>query len=126
MRIVSLIHGDCLQVHCPIESCGLAFLNPPFDDEFGQSANRRFDVLFLPHFARWLEPAARVLELAEGGYIERSEPVVLIDSAVLARATWQPGCVWRPAGKNVVLELPRLQRLSTNWWGPNRMAGFAG
>jgi hypothetical protein len=26
-----LIHGDCLDVHCPVESCGLAFLNPPYD-----------------------------------------------------------------------------------------------
>jgi len=23
-----LIHGDCLDVHCPVESFGLAFLNP--------------------------------------------------------------------------------------------------
>src|SRR6266568_452222 len=26
-----LIHGDCLDVHCPVESCGLAFLNPTYD-----------------------------------------------------------------------------------------------
>ena len=26
-----MIHGDCLDVHCPVESCGLAFLNPPYD-----------------------------------------------------------------------------------------------
>src|SRR6516162_2262866 len=24
-----LIHGDCLDVHCPVESLGLVFLNPP-------------------------------------------------------------------------------------------------
>jgi hypothetical protein len=24
-----MIHGDCLDVHCSVESCGLAFLNPP-------------------------------------------------------------------------------------------------
>ena len=24
-----LIHGDCLEVHCPVESAGLLFLNPP-------------------------------------------------------------------------------------------------
>ena len=23
-----IIHGDCLDVHCPVESCGLAFLAP--------------------------------------------------------------------------------------------------
>ena len=24
-------HGDCLEAHCPVESFGLAFLNPPYD-----------------------------------------------------------------------------------------------
>jgi len=32
-----IIHGDCLDVHCPVESCGLAFLNPPYDWTAGEA-----------------------------------------------------------------------------------------
>jgi predicted RNA methylase len=49
-----VIHGDALSAHARIESFGLAYCNPPFDAEFGESGNQRFEVLFLSHFARWL------------------------------------------------------------------------
>ena len=26
-----VIHGDCSQVHSPVESCGLAFFNPSYN-----------------------------------------------------------------------------------------------
>jgi len=49
-----VIQGDALSAHARIESFGLAYCNPPFDAEFGESGNQRFEVLFLSHFARWL------------------------------------------------------------------------
>ena len=51
-----VIQGDALNTHSRIESFGLIYANPPFDDEFGESGNRRFEVLFLSHVARWLVP----------------------------------------------------------------------
>jgi hypothetical protein len=51
-----VIQGDALSAQARVESFGLIYANPPFDDEFGQSGNRRFEVLFLSHFARWLVP----------------------------------------------------------------------
>ena len=51
-----VIQGDALNAHSRVESFGLIYANPPFDDEFGESGNRRFEVLFLSHFARWLVP----------------------------------------------------------------------
>src|SRR6266498_2486942 len=51
-----VIQGDALSAHTRVESLGLTYCNPPFDAEFGQSGNQRFEVLFLSHFARWLVP----------------------------------------------------------------------
>jgi SAM-dependent methyltransferase len=51
-----LIHGDCLDVHCPVESFGLAFLNPPYDWTVGEGRNERTERVFLTHTYRWLKP----------------------------------------------------------------------
>ena len=51
-----VIQGDALSAHARVESFGLIYCNPPFDAEFGESGNQRFEVLFLSHFARWLVP----------------------------------------------------------------------
>ena len=51
-----VIQGDALSAHARVESFGLTYANPPFDVEFGESGNQRFEVLFLSHFARWLVP----------------------------------------------------------------------
>jgi hypothetical protein len=51
-----VIHGDALSAHARVESFGVIYANAPFDAEFGESGNQRFEVLFLAHFARWLVP----------------------------------------------------------------------
>jgi len=56
-----VIQGDALGAHARVESFGLAYCNPPFDAEFGESGNHRFEVLFLSHFARWLVPGGVLL-----------------------------------------------------------------
>jgi hypothetical protein len=69
-----LIHGDCLEVHCRIESFGLAFLNPPYDWIMGQGRSERTERVFLAHTYRWLKtggilvlvvPAEHVRECGE-------------------------------------------------------------
>jgi Uncharacterised methyltransferase family (DUF6094) len=69
-----LIHGDCLEVHCPVESFGLLFLNPPYDWAIGDTRSERMERVFLAHTYRWLKaggililvvPAAHVRECAE-------------------------------------------------------------
>ena len=45
-------------------------------------------------------PAAKIRELAEGGYIDRSEPVVLIGECGTGRVIWRRDCVWQRAGKS--------------------------
>ena len=56
-----VIQGDALSAHARVESFGLIYANPPFDAEFGESSNQRFEVLFLSHFARWLVPGGVIV-----------------------------------------------------------------
>jgi len=50
-----LIHGDCLDVHCPVESFGLVFLDPPYDWTTGETRSERTERVFLAHTYRWLK-----------------------------------------------------------------------
>ena len=68
-----MIHGDCLDVHCPVESLGL-FLNPPYDWTIGETRSERTERVFMEHTYRWLKaggvlvlvvPAAHVRECGE-------------------------------------------------------------
>jgi len=54
-----------------------------------------FDYTQPPHVT-----AAKMRDLAEGGYIERTEPVLFIGNTAPARLTCSRDCAWRRAGKN--------------------------
>ncbi len=56
-----VVHGDCLDVHCAVESYGLLFLNPPYDFECSEGHNERTERLFLEHCFRWLQPAGALV-----------------------------------------------------------------
>ena len=71
-------------------------------------------------------PAAKIRDLAEGGYIERSEPVVLIGECGLARVIWRRLCVWPLANKSGACDSLRRRPWSTNWWKPSRTIKCAG
>jgi hypothetical protein len=51
-----VIHGNCFDVQCPVESCSLIYLNPPYDFELGEQQSQRMEKLFLQHVYRWLKP----------------------------------------------------------------------
>ena len=61
-----VIHGDALDVHCPVESLSLLYLNPPYDFECGQSQNRRLEEIFFEHCYRWLKPAGVLVLVVPG------------------------------------------------------------
>jgi tRNA G10 N-methylase Trm11 len=50
------IHGSVFETHCPVESFGLLYLNPPYDHEIGEGKNQRLERVFLEHTFRWLKP----------------------------------------------------------------------
>ncbi len=55
-RVPTTLHGNALETHCPVESCSLLYLNPPYDYELGSGHNQRMEQVFLSHTYRWLKP----------------------------------------------------------------------
>lgn len=51
-----VIHGNCFDVQCPVESFSLIYLNPPYDFEVSEQRSQRMECLFLEHIYRWLKP----------------------------------------------------------------------
>src|SRR6267143_6589602 len=53
---IEVIHGNCFDVQCPVESFSLTYLNPPYDFEISEEKSQRMEKLFLEHVYRWLKP----------------------------------------------------------------------
>ena len=70
---IEVIHGNCFDVQCPVESFSLVYLNPPYDFEISEEKSQRMEKLFLEHVYRWLKfsgilvlvvPAKRISDCA--------------------------------------------------------------
>ena len=70
---IDVIHGNCFDVQCPVESFSLIYLNPPYDFEIGEDKSQRMEKLFLEYVYRWLKfggmlvliaPAKRIVDCA--------------------------------------------------------------
>jgi DNA replication protein DnaC len=68
-------------------------------------------------------PAAKIRQLAEGGYIERAEPVVLMGECGTGKTRiWRRACAWPRADRSEGRDSPRPRTWSMNWSKPgNRM-----
>ncbi|HXU20483.1 MAG TPA: DUF6094 domain-containing protein [Verrucomicrobiae bacterium] len=55
-RGIDVIHANCFDVQCPVESFSLIYLNPPYDFEISEEKSQRMERLFLEHVYRWLKP----------------------------------------------------------------------
>ena len=68
-RIPNTIQGNALEVHCPVESFSLIYLNPPYSWELGPSEShpaKRTEETFLSHTYRWLKPGGVLLFVIPG------------------------------------------------------------
>ena len=72
-KSIEVIHGNCFDVQCPVESFSMIYLNPPYDFEMGEDKSQRMEKLFLEHVHRWLTrggilvlvvPARRIADCA--------------------------------------------------------------
>ena len=52
----SVIQGSCFDVHCPVDTVSLLYLNPPYDFESDEGSSQRTERTFLQHTYRWLKP----------------------------------------------------------------------
>ena len=66
---VEVIHGNCFDVQCPVESFSLIFLNPPYDFEVGEERSQRMERLFLDHVFRWLMRGGVLVMVIPGRYL---------------------------------------------------------
>jgi SAM-dependent methyltransferase len=66
---VEVIHGNCFDVQCPVESFSLIYLNPPYDFEVGEERSKRMERLFLEHVYRWLRRSGVLVMVIPGRYI---------------------------------------------------------
>src|SRR5215472_3595590 len=60
------IQGNCFDVQCPVESCSLIALNPPYDHSISGTKCRRTEPMFLEHCYRWLKPAGVLVLVIPG------------------------------------------------------------
>ncbi|MBI3664318.1 MAG: hypothetical protein HY234_14880 [Acidobacteria bacterium] len=65
-----LIHGNCFDVQCPVDSFSLVYLNPPYDFEVGEGKSQRMEKLFLEHVYRWLKCGGVLVFVIPGTRIE--------------------------------------------------------
>lgn len=71
-----VIHGDCLEVRCPVESFGLAFLNPPYDWTMGRGRSERTESVFLAHTYRWLKPGGVLVLVVPAAHVSECGEVL--------------------------------------------------
>ena len=58
LRVAEIvIQGSCFDVHCPVDSFSLLYLNPPYDVEMSDWQSQRTEKVFLESTYRWLRPA---------------------------------------------------------------------
>ncbi|HTU33183.1 MAG TPA: DUF6094 domain-containing protein [Candidatus Acidoferrum sp.] len=66
---IEVIHGNCFDVQCPVESFSLLYLNPPYDFEIGEERSQRMERLFLEHVYRWLKRGGVLVMVIPGRYL---------------------------------------------------------
>ena len=64
-----VIHGNCFDVKCPVESFSLIYLNPPYDFEVSEERSQRMERLFLEHVYRWLKRGGVLALVIPGKYL---------------------------------------------------------
>jgi Uncharacterised methyltransferase family (DUF6094) len=66
---IEVIHGNCFDVQCPVESFSLIYLNPPYDFEVSEERSQRMERLFLEHVYRWLKRSGVLVMVIPGRYL---------------------------------------------------------
>jgi len=73
---IDVIHGNCFDVQCPVESFSLIYLNPPYDFEIGEQNSQRMERLFLEHVYRWLKCGGILVMVIPGRYLDECSQIL--------------------------------------------------
>jgi DNA replication protein DnaC len=68
--------------------------------------------------------AAKMRDLAEGGYIDRAEPVLFIGECGTGKTHLLTDSAWLPVGRSAGYVLPLRPVWSMNWWRPSISYSF--
>ena len=71
-----VIHGNCFDVQCPVESFSLIYLNPPYDFEVSEERSQRMERLFLEHVYRWRKRTGILVMVIPSDYIRNCSQVL--------------------------------------------------
>jgi len=93
-----VIHGHCFQVHCPVESCELALLNPPYEWISGESRSERTERVFLAHTYRWLKVGGVLILVVPAHVRECPEILAAHFKAIRLSRLTDPESVLPPGG----------------------------
>ena len=63
----TIVQGNCLETHCPVESFSCIYLNPPYDWAFASDTPERLESVFLNHTFRWLMSGGVLLLVIPAG-----------------------------------------------------------
>ena len=58
-RIPNTIQGNALEAHCPVESLGCAYCNPPYESTLGSTESRRTEAVAPNYVPSWRNAAGR-------------------------------------------------------------------
>lgn len=73
-----VIQGNCFDVHCPVDSFSLLYLNPPYDHEISEDRNARMERLFLEYTYRWLMPGGVLVLVIPGNRLSECADVLAV------------------------------------------------
>ena len=75
-RILNIVQGNALEVHCAVESFSLLYLNPPYDWVLGPADSRRTEPAFLSRTYRWLKPTGVLVFVIPGGRLAECSQIL--------------------------------------------------
>lgn len=73
-----VMQGSCFDVHCPVESFSLAYLNPPYDWTGDERRSERAEATFLDHIYRWLKAGGVLVLVIPGPRIAACADVLAV------------------------------------------------
>jgi hypothetical protein len=74
-----VIQGSCFDVHGPVESYSVAYINPPYDDWAADDhPGERAEAAFLDHCFRWLKPGGVLMLVIPGQHLKESTEVLAV------------------------------------------------
>jgi SAM-dependent methyltransferase len=78
LRADGVVHGNCMDVSCAVESCSCLFINAPYETTCGDTRSERLERVFLEHTYRWLKPGGVLILVIPGGSLIHCSDILTV------------------------------------------------